>query len=99
MPKILVSTSDLADHLGDPGWVVFDTRHDLMNPAKGPQLYAEGHIPGAYFLHVDDDLSAPKNGKNGRHPMADIAEFAKKVNRCGVAPGSQVVIWMSRVSS
>jgi thiosulfate/3-mercaptopyruvate sulfurtransferase len=93
MLKILVSTAELAEHLDEPAWVVFDTRHDLMNPAKGPQLYAEGHIPGAYFLHLDDDLSSPKTGRNGRHPMADIHEFASKINQRGVMPDTQVVVY------
>jgi thiosulfate/3-mercaptopyruvate sulfurtransferase len=93
MRKILVSTDELARHLGDPDWIVIDTRHELTNPATGPRLYAEGHIPGAYFMHVDNDLSAPKTGKNGRHPLPDLAEFAAKVNRCGITPASQVVVY------
>ena len=93
MSKILVSTAELAEHLNDPAWVVIDTRHDLMNPAKGRQLYAEGHIPGAYFLHVDDDLSAPKTGTNGRHPLPDIEVFAKKINELGITPDTQVVAY------
>jgi thiosulfate/3-mercaptopyruvate sulfurtransferase len=44
-------------------------------------------------MHVDDDLSAPKTGKNGRHPLPDIHEFAAKVNACGVTPESHVVVY------
>src|SRR5947208_5404980 len=69
---LLVSTDELARHLGDPSWVVIDTRHDLMDPTKGPKAYEDGHIPGAFFMHVDNDLSAPKTGKNGRHPLPDL---------------------------
>ena len=93
MNPLLVSPGELASHLADPRWVVFDTRHDLMNPAKGPQLYAEGHIPGAYFLHIDEDLAGPKSGRNGRHPLPDVQEFAKRLNQRGVTPDSQVVIY------
>ena len=50
----LVSAEDLAAH---PEWRVFDCRHDLQNTAYGRQAYARGHIPGAQFLHLDDDLS------------------------------------------
>src|SRR6185503_17713406 len=56
MEPILVSTAELEKHLGDPEWIVFDTRHDMGDVGKGRRLYAEAHIPGAYFLHVDDDL-------------------------------------------
>src|SRR5258706_6831503 len=92
-PDMLVSTEQLAKHLDDPAWVVFDTRHDLMDLEKGRRAYARGHVPGAYFLHVDDDLSGPRTGMNGRHPLPDVATFAAKMNRCGVAPGVQVVAY------
>jgi len=93
MSPILVSTAQLAEHLNDPSWIVIDARHDLMNPAKGAQLYAEGHIPGAYFMHTDDDLSGPKTGSNGRHPMPDIEVFARKLNERGITPETQVVVY------
>jgi thiosulfate/3-mercaptopyruvate sulfurtransferase len=93
MDKLLVTTRELADHLDDPKWVVFDTRHELTNPETGPRVYAEGHIPGAYFLHVDHDLSAPKTGTNGRHPLPDLDTFAAKLNASGVAPGVKVVAY------
>ncbi|HSS27209.1 MAG TPA: sulfurtransferase [Usitatibacter sp.] len=93
MEPILVSPSELEKHLGDPNWVVFDTRHELTDPARGPRAYAEGHIPGAYFLHVDDDLSGPKTGQNGRHPLPDLATFAAKVESAGVTPSSHVVVY------
>jgi len=93
MAKLLVTTEELARHLDDPGWVVFDTRHDLMDPEKGRHAYAAGHVPGAYFLHVDDDLSGKKTGANGRHPLAPIGEFAAKINRCGVKPDTQVIVY------
>ena len=91
--KLLVTTEELARHLDDPDWIVIDTRHELTNPETGPRLYAEGHIPGAFFMHVDHDLSAPKTGQNGRHPLPDIETFAAKVNERGVGPGKQVVVY------
>jgi thiosulfate/3-mercaptopyruvate sulfurtransferase len=90
---MLVTAEELARHLGDPDWVVFDTRHDLMDPAKGRRLYAESHVPGAYFLHVDEDLSGKKTGANGRHPLPDLQEFAHRLNGRGVKPGTQVVAY------
>jgi thiosulfate/3-mercaptopyruvate sulfurtransferase len=93
MDPILVTTAELEKHLGDPGWIVFDTRHDMGDTGKGRRAYAEGHVPGAYFLHVDDDLSGAKTGKNGRHPLPDLAAFAAKVEASGVTPGTQVVVY------
>ena len=90
---MLITPEELAKHLDDPGWVVFDTRHDLVKPAKGREAYAAGHIPGAYFLGVDDDLSGAKTGRNGRHPLPDLDTFARKMNERGIAPGTQVVAY------
>jgi len=90
---MLITAEELARHLDDPDWIVIDTRHELTNPDTGPRVYAEGHIPGAYFMHVDHDLSGPKTGKNGRHPLPGLAEFAAKLNERGVGPGKQVVIY------
>ena len=90
---MLITTEQLAGHLDDPQWVVIDTRHDLMDPAKGRKAYEAGHIPGAHFVSVDDDLSGPRTGKTGRHPLPDLAAFAARMNAIGVAPGSQVVIY------
>ena len=91
--QMLVSTEKLAAHLGDPEWIVFDTRHDLAYPDKGRQAWEAGHVPGAYFMHLDHDLSGTKTGKNGRHPLPPLADFAARMNRCGVAPGRQVVVY------
>lgn len=90
---LLVQPAELARHVGDGGWIVFDTRHDLMNPARGREAYVAGHIPGAHFISLDDDLAGPKTGSNGRHPLPDLASFAAVMNRCGVAPGRQVVAY------
>jgi thiosulfate/3-mercaptopyruvate sulfurtransferase len=87
----LVSTAELAAHLGE--WRIFDCRHDLMKPELGEQQYREAHIPGALFASLDRDLSAPKSGKNGRHPLPDPETFAAWVGRQGVKPTDQVVCY------
>jgi thiosulfate/3-mercaptopyruvate sulfurtransferase len=92
-PMLLVTPEELARHLDDPHWVVIDTRHDLVDPAKGRKAYEAGHIPGAYFMHTDDDLSGRKTGTNGRHPLPPLEEFAAKLNQRGVGPGTQVVAY------
>ena len=77
----LVSTEELGKQLG--AWRAFDCRHDLMKPELGEQQYREAHIPGALFAHMERDLSAPKNGKNGRHPLPDPAEFGSRMEALG----------------
>jgi thiosulfate/3-mercaptopyruvate sulfurtransferase len=95
----LVSIDTLAEHLDDPDWIVFDCRHDLGNTGYGEQAYAKGHIPGALFLHCDRDLSGPMTGKNGRHPLPDMAAFVAKMSACGVTPATQVVAYDNEASA
>src|SRR6266853_2625395 len=89
----LISTEILAQHLADPDWILFDCRHDLTDPTRGRAEYAASHIPGARFLHLDDDLSAPKTGSNGRHPLPDPQVLMEKLGRAGVDSRKQVVAY------
>lgn len=90
LPDALVSVDDLAAH---PEWRVFDCRHDLKNTEYGRQAYARGHIPGALFLHLDDDLSGARDGHNGRHPLPAAARFSRRMSDCGVDATTQVVAY------
>ncbi|MFA6313454.1 MAG: sulfurtransferase [Sterolibacterium sp.] len=93
MSQLLVNSAELAAHLGDPSWCIFDCRHDLRQTEYGAQAYARGHIPGAQFLHLDRDLSGPTTGRNGRHPLPDPEVLARKLSRCGVGMHTQVVAY------
>jgi thiosulfate/3-mercaptopyruvate sulfurtransferase len=93
MSKTLMDPAALAEHLNDPNWVIVDTRFDLADPAKGEQLYLEGHIPGARYAHLDRDLSGEKTGTNGRHPLPTVEEIRVRFGRLGIAPGQQVVVY------
>jgi thiosulfate/3-mercaptopyruvate sulfurtransferase len=87
----LVSTAELASHLGQ--WRLFDCRHDLAKPELGAEQYHQAHIPGALFASLDRDLSAPKNGSNGRHPLPDPQAFARTLALWGMKPGDQAVCY------
>jgi thiosulfate/3-mercaptopyruvate sulfurtransferase len=86
----LVAADELARHAE---WRVFDCRHDLGKPALGEQQYREGHIPGALFAHLDRDLSAPKTGRNGRHPLPEARKFIEWLGAQGLRPADQVVCY------
>jgi thiosulfate/3-mercaptopyruvate sulfurtransferase len=88
-----LSATELAAHLDDPTWRVFDCRHDLANPQAGEAAYRLGHIAGAQFLHLDRDLAGPLSGRNGRHPLPAPAAFAALLARRGVANDSQVIVY------
>jgi thiosulfate/3-mercaptopyruvate sulfurtransferase len=91
MHTTLVSTQQLADHLGE--WRIFDCRHDLMKHELGERQYREAHIPGAVFASMERDLSGPKTGKNGRHPLPDPGTFTAWLGRQGLKKDDQVVCY------
>lgn len=73
-----------------------DCRWELGSPERGRELYLEGHIPGAAFLDVDLDLSAPPGGaEGGRHPLPAADDFAGAAARAGIGPGVIVVAYGS----
>jgi thiosulfate/3-mercaptopyruvate sulfurtransferase len=91
--RTLIQVQELKQRLDDAGFVIFDCRHDLMKPDAGAQAYAQAHIPGARFAHSDTDLSGPKTGKTGRHPLPDPAVFMAWLGANGVDSGKQVIAY------
>ncbi|HTJ97110.1 MAG TPA: sulfurtransferase [Rhodocyclaceae bacterium] len=77
----------------DPRRHIFDCRFNLAEPAAGASAYAEGHIPGAQYLHLDHDLSGSRTGKNGRHPLPDPHVFASRLGSLGLTPDMPVAIY------
>lgn len=70
----LISTADLAARLGDPSLRLADVRWCTGEPARGREEYAAGHLPGAVYFDLDEDLAGPSGP--GRHPLPDPAAFA-----------------------
>jgi len=89
----LVTTEDLAAHLDDPNWIVFDCRFTLTDPEAGRQAYINSHIPGARYVHLDEDMSAPVTDSTGRHPLPDVKVLTKKLCHWGVGINKQVVVY------
>ncbi len=93
MHRTLVSVDVLAAHLNDPQWIVVDCRHSLQDPQFGENAYALGHIPGAFFADVEEELAGQKTGKNGRHPMPDLEHFTALLRDLGVTGKTQIVAY------
>jgi thiosulfate/3-mercaptopyruvate sulfurtransferase len=91
--QTLITPEQLAPHIDDPSWRIFDCRHELSNPEVGERAYREAHIPNAQFLHLDRDLSGQKTGNNGRHPLPDPAVFALRMEKCGLSNSVQVIAY------
>lgn len=91
MSSTLVTPEQLAAQIDR--WVVIDCRFSLADTAYGRRVYAQGHIPGARYAHLDDDLSSPRTATTGRHPLPELAGFCKKLGAWGITPATQVVVY------
>ena len=91
----LVQAEALAVALGREDLVVVDCRFSLADTAAGERDYAQAHIPGAVYAHLDRDLSDHRRqGQgHGRHPWPDAADFTARLGAWGIGPGTQVVAY------
>ncbi|MEO1068882.1 MAG: sulfurtransferase [Cyanobacteria bacterium J06638_6] len=94
-PRNLVSAAWLAQHLDDPQVVVVDCRFALTDPHQGRQQYAQGHVPGAWYVDLNEDLSSSVQRHGGRHPLPPIEEMTTLLTAMGVVskgPDSSLVV-------
>ncbi|MDS4027506.1 MAG: sulfurtransferase [Candidatus Contendobacter sp.] len=89
----LIDVATLRAHLNAPHWVVVDCRFNLMDVEAGRRAYQKGHLPGARYAHLDEDLSSPITPVTGRHPLPDPARLARRLGDWGIGPGIQVVVY------
>ncbi|WP_116128425.1 sulfurtransferase [Lewinella sp. IMCC34183] len=93
MTTPLISATELSDLLPENP-LVLDCRFDLTNAEQGRQDYLESHIPGARYLHLNEDLSGEiVPGQTGRHPLPDRGAFALLMGNCGLTPDRDVVVY------
>ena len=78
---VLVTTEWLAEHLNDPGVVVAEVDED-------PDLYEDGHIPGAITLLWRDDLQDPVE-----RDLVDKTSFERLMGGRGIANDSTLVLY------
>lgn len=89
----LIDVAALKSMLPSGNCRVIDTRFDLFDAQKGPADYLAGHIPGASFAHMDDDLASAISPTSGRHPLPNVDEFIDKLRTWGVSNDSKVVVY------
>jgi len=94
MYTTLIAADELAAHLDDPDWAIVDCRFNLQDTGQGRRAYQAGHIPGAVYAHLDEDLSGPVvPGRTGRHPLPEPEVFAARLGRWGIGNTTQVVAY------
>lgn len=84
----------------DAGWLVAN-RQDVvvadvrwyLDGRSGRAAYLAGHLPGAIWVDIDTDLSAPADPVLGRHPLPTPAAFARALGALGIGNGATVVAY------
>ncbi|PPS41282.1 sulfurtransferase [Chroococcidiopsis sp. TS-821] len=89
----VVSAEWLLEHLEDPQVAIADCRFSLTDPQLGYQQYLKNHIPGAFYLDLNKDLSSPVAIHGGRHPLPDPHTLARKLAQLGITSQTFVVAY------
>ncbi|ART70156.1 sulfurtransferase [Mycobacterium dioxanotrophicus] len=76
---------------GDPV-TVLDVRWTLAEP-DGTEAYLAGHVPGAVYVSLDDELSDHGVAGRGRHPLPSGRSLEASARRWGLRSGVPVVVY------
>tara|TARA_R110002072_G_scaffold48681_1_gene133013 strand:+ start:27068 stop:27898 length:831 start_codon:yes stop_codon:yes gene_type:complete len=93
MYTTLISEDVLFNEYDNPDWIIFDTRYDLMDQNAGKNAYLQGHIPGAIYVDLHDDLSKPPSTNKGRHPLPTVTAINTLFSELGIHSNMQVVVY------
>jgi thiosulfate/3-mercaptopyruvate sulfurtransferase len=93
MRKNIISVSDLSQLQGDKNLIIADVRFKLGDPEYGLAEYTKGHIPGAFYLDLEKELSAPPQQHGGRHPLPEHNTIIEVFEKAGIQNSSPVVIY------
>ena len=90
----LISAPALAGKLFAPDLKILDARFSLADVALGHNEFRHCHIRGAQYMDLDADLSGPKTDPHqGRHPLPSPDYWQIVLERLGIAPEHEVVIY------
>lgn len=91
--EVLISVAELAEQLRAGQLpVILDVRWRLDRP-DGRDDYLAGHLPGAVYVSLDDDLSDHRRTGLGRHPLPSGIDLQVAARRWGLRAGHPVVVY------
>ena len=91
--KNIVSMRWLLARMYEPDVAIVDCRFLLGQPDAGREAYEAGHIPGAVYLDLEKDLSAPVTKHGGRHPLPDLAALASRLAKAGIGSNNRIIAY------
>jgi thiosulfate/3-mercaptopyruvate sulfurtransferase len=91
--QVLITAAELADLIdaGDPV-TILDVRWRLDEP-DGHPAYLQGHIPGAVYVSLENELSDHTITGRGRHPLPSGRSVEASARRWGVRQGVPTVVY------
>jgi thiosulfate/3-mercaptopyruvate sulfurtransferase len=89
----IVTAAWLHDRASDLDVAIVDCRFALADAELGRLQYSIAHIPGAYYLDLNRDLSSPVGTHGGRHPLPDPSVFENKLAAIGISDRTLVVAY------
>ncbi|MBA9088142.1 thiosulfate/3-mercaptopyruvate sulfurtransferase [Fontibacillus solani] len=89
----IVSKQWLLARMYEPDLIIVDCRFQLGSPKAGQDAFKASHIPGAIYLDLEEDLSAPIGEHGGRHPLPDPQTLAQRLGQVGISNSSRIVVY------
>jgi thiosulfate/3-mercaptopyruvate sulfurtransferase len=91
--EVLITATELAARIdaGDP-LTILDVRWRLDDP-DGHAAYLQGHLPGAVYVSLEDELSDHTISGRGRHPLPSGRSLEAAARRWGIRQGDLVVVY------
>lgn len=90
----LISTEEVLSLLDKDNTVILDCRYSLTDYDAGRKDFLNSHIPGAFYMDLGHDLSAPViQGITGRHPLPNPEVFTFTLRAAGLNADSQVIVY------
>ena len=93
MADVLITATELAARIesAEP-LTILDVRWQLTEP-DGRAAYEQGHIPGAVYVSLEDELSDHAVSGRGRHPLPSGRALEAAARRWGIRQGVPVVVY------
>lgn len=90
---VLITPAELAALIeaGDPP-AILDVRWRLDAP-DGRAAHLDGHLPGAVYVSLDDELSDHGVTGRGRHPLPSGRSLQAAARRWGINDGDSIVVY------
>jgi thiosulfate/3-mercaptopyruvate sulfurtransferase len=90
---VLITATELAALLAaEEPLTILDVRWQLTEP-DGRGAFERGHLPGAVYVSLEDELSDHSVDGRGRHPLPSGRAIEAAARRWGVRNGGRVVVY------